>query len=204
MCGQVVCGISATHATQSDDRCHLVPRLPRKVKVDVTQCHACHARGRWTSSSATPATRDAAAPTGTRCATSAVNATPATQSEGGCHPVPCLPSKTKVDVTKCHACHARRRGAHRNPLRHQSPPSAVSATPATQSEGGCHPVPRLPRKTKVVTKCHACHARRRGAHGNPLRHQSLCVCKLCEDKLREHKLCEDKLCEDKLVRTRYV
>ena len=28
-----------------------------------------------------------------------------------------------------------------------SQPSAVSATPATQSEGGCHEVPRLPRKT---------------------------------------------------------
>ena len=73
------------------------------------------------------------------------SATPATQSEGGCHEVPRLPRKTKVDVAKCHACHARRRGAHGNPLRHQSPPSAVSATPATQSEGGCHQVPRLPR-----------------------------------------------------------
>ena len=62
MCGQVVCGISATVATQSDDRCHLVPRLPRKVKVDVTQCHACRAKRRWMSPSAMPATRDAAAP----------------------------------------------------------------------------------------------------------------------------------------------
>ena len=31
-----------------------------------------------------------------------------------------------------------------------SPPSAVSATPATQSEDGCHQLPRR--------KCHACHA----------------------------------------------
>ena len=30
-------------ATQSDDRCRQVPRLPRKVTVDVTKCHACHA-----------------------------------------------------------------------------------------------------------------------------------------------------------------
>ena len=40
----------------------------------------------------------------------------------------------------------------------QSQPSAVSARPATRNEGGCHQVPRLPRKTKVdVTKCRACH-----------------------------------------------
>jgi len=33
------------------------------------------------------------------------------------------------------------------------------ATPATQNEGGCRQVPRLPRKWKVnVTKSHACHA----------------------------------------------
>ena len=31
--------ISATHATQSEGRCHQVPRLPRKVKVDVSKCH---------------------------------------------------------------------------------------------------------------------------------------------------------------------
>ena len=41
-----------------------------------------------------------------------------------------------------------------------SQPSAVSATPATQSEGRCHEVPPLPHKVKVdVTKCHACHAK---------------------------------------------
>ena len=50
-----------------------------------------------------------------------------------------------------------------------------SATPATQSEGGCHKVPRLPRKTPrrhsaawepsatpkptQSRKCHACHAK---------------------------------------------
>ena len=80
MCGQVVRGIIATPATQSDDRCHLVPRLPHKVKVDVTQCHACHAKPRWMSPSATPATRDAGKPLSPP---SAVSGTPATQSEGG-------------------------------------------------------------------------------------------------------------------------
>ena len=95
-----------------------------------------------------------------------------------CHQVPRLPHKVKVDVTKCHACHAKRRGVTAPPgnqARHQSQPSAISATPATQSEGGCHQVPRLPRKTPLrhsaawepsatpePTQCHkrhACHAK---------------------------------------------
>ena len=44
-----------------------------------------------------------------------------------------------------------------------------SATPATQSEGGCLKVPRLPRKVQLhVAKCHACHAKSRGVHGDML------------------------------------
>ena len=44
--------------------------------------------------------------------------------------------------------------------RHQSQPSAIRATPATQNEGRCEQVPRLPRKVTVdVAKCHACHAK---------------------------------------------
>ena len=35
--------LSATPATQSEDRCCQVPRLPGKVEVDVATCHACHA-----------------------------------------------------------------------------------------------------------------------------------------------------------------
>ena len=83
-----------------------------------------------------------------------------TRSEGGCCQVPRLPRETKLDVAKCHACHAKWRG-HRRPIpaqaRHQSQPSARSATPATQNEGRCHQMPRLPRETEVdVAKCHAC------------------------------------------------
>ena len=33
---------SATPATQSEGRCRQVPRLPRKVKVNVAKRHACH------------------------------------------------------------------------------------------------------------------------------------------------------------------
>ena len=94
-----------------------------------------------------------------------------------CHQVPRMPRETKVDVSKCHACHVKRRWM------------SQSATPATQSAATCRQVPRLPRKkprrprrtlrteratraspvpyvprlpreTKVdVSKCHACHAK---------------------------------------------
>ena len=148
-----------------------VTRLPRKTKVDVTKCHACHAKRRWMSPSATPATQSATASRATKTGPSAPpevaqchkwhachakrrwmwpSATPATRNEGGCHQVP------------------RR---HRRPkpaqARHQSQLSAISATPATQNEGGCDQVPRLPRETKVdVTKGHACHAKCRGVTGD--------------------------------------
>ena len=87
---------------------------------------------------------------------------------GGCHQAPHLPRKTKVDVSKCHACHVKRRW--------MSP----SALPGTQSGSRCHQVPRLPRKVEVhgrqvprlprkvtvhVAKCHACHANSGGVHG---------------------------------------
>ena len=78
----------------------------------------------------------------------------------------------KVDVDKCHACHAKCRGVtgdqaiqaghkcHACPAKRRW--MSPSATPATCNEGGCRQVPRLPRKAKVaVTKCHAYHAKRR-------------------------------------------
>ena len=82
------------------------------------------------------------------------SATPATQNKGRCRQVPRLPRKTKVYVTKCHACHVKRRHTSpsatpatqsaaaspaTNPVqaRHQSQPSALSTTPATQNEVVC-------------------------------------------------------------------
>ena len=154
-----------------------MPRLPRETKEDVLKCHACHAKRRWLSPSATPTTQNEGGcrrvpllprkvprhhrrPSRPSAPRSAISATPATQNEGECLQVRCLPRKTKVDGHKCHACHAKCHKCHAclAKRRWMSP----SATPATQMAGGCRRVPRLPRKTKVdVTKCHACHVKRR-------------------------------------------
>ena len=164
--------ISATPATQNKGRCHQVPRLPRKTKIDAAKCHACRPKHRGV--------------TGDQTRHQVHNATLAMQNEGGCHQVPRLSRETMVDVAKCHSCHAKLSAVTGKPsapkraqARHQSQPSATSATPATQNEGGCHEGPRLPCKTKVavtcchqaqrlpcqtkvdVAKCHACHAKRR-------------------------------------------
>ena len=117
--------ISAAPATQNEGRCRQVPRLPRKMTVDVTKCYACHRRSMSQS------------------------ATRTMQIEGRCRQAPRLPRKSKVDVAKCHACHAKCRGdhiAHRTQSRHQSQSSAISAAPAAQNEGRCRQVPSLPRK----------------------------------------------------------
>ena len=139
-----------------------VSRLPRKTKVDVTKCHACHEKRRWMSPSATPATqnegtcrqvprlprkvprrhrRPIRAKARPSAPPSATSATPATPNEGGCHQMPRLPRETKVHVAKCHACHARRRWMSPN------------ATPATWNEDGCHQVPRLPQEDGVWQSC---------------------------------------------------
>ena len=133
--------VSATPATWNECGCDQVPRLPRKeLRRPRRQLR-------------------------TRCATRA-------------RPVPLvprLPCETNVDVTKCQMSPSAKPAMQRaaastasaeNPVRHQSPPTAVSATPATWNECGCDQVPRLPRKVKVdVTKCHICHAKSRGVHG---------------------------------------
>ena len=88
------------------------------------------------------------------------SATPATQNEGGCHQVPCLPLQVArrpgrpsappepAQCPKCHACHAKRRW--------MSP----SATPATQIPWR-HWRPSAPPEPAQCHKRHACHAKRR-------------------------------------------
>ena len=143
--------VCATPATQNDGRCEFVPRLPRKTTVDVSLCHACHAKCRGVTGDQI---RPSAPP-------SAISATPATQNDGRCEFVPRLPRKTMVDASLYHACHAKCRGVTGDQIRQSAPPSAISATPATPNDGRCEFVPRLPRKTMVdVSLCHACHAKR--------------------------------------------
>ena len=147
---------SATPAAHSEGRCRQGPRLRRRMHVDVVKGHACQANSRDEQ-------RTQARHQSQPCA---ISATPATQSAAWCRQATPqlavakgLPRKVKVDVAKCHACHANSRGDQRTQARHQSQPSAKSATPARQSEGRCHQAPRLLRKMKAdVAKCHARHA----------------------------------------------
>ena len=134
----------APRLTRNAGSCRQVQRLPRKWNVDVT--------------SSTPATQSAAAPRATNgdqaraSPVPQVPRLPRKENVCRCHQVPHLPGKTKVDVTKWHACHAKCRGVTGD----------WRPAPATQRECGCLTVPRLPRKTKVnVAKCHACHVKRR-------------------------------------------
>ena len=98
-----------------------------------------------------PATQTAAATTAPNGAqarhqsqSSAISATPATQSEGRCRQVPRLPRKQPRPLGTKRATRA----------------SGISATLAAQSGGRCRQAPRMPRKVEVnVAKCHACHAK---------------------------------------------
>ena len=159
---------SATPATPNAGRCLQVLRLPRETKVDVTKCNACHANEMSMSQSATPGTQMARqchqVPRLPRKVANIANgasvsrsATPATDMKCQCHEapratkgdeVPRLPRQTQVDVSKCCACHVKRRWMSR------------SATPATQS-GAAPRQPTAPNAT--CNKCHACHAKRTDA-----------------------------------------
>ena len=93
--------------------------------------------------------------------------------------------ETKVDVTKWHTCHVKRRwmspsatlatqsgAAPRATNGDQALPSATCAAPATPNAGRCLQMTRLPRETKVdVTKCDTVVC------------EGWCVTKLCVTKL---------------------
>eukprot|EP00435_Cladocopium_sp_Y103_P066715 s1992_g29.t1 len=134
-------------------------RWQMSPSADVAKRHACHAK-------------DARRHRGP-AETKAVSATLATQNEGRCYQAPRLPHKIRQ---------ARR---HRGPqatkaITRANPVPSPSATPATQNEGRCYHAPRLTRKRSAapqgtsgdqgrhpargkrdVTKCHACHTKRR-------------------------------------------
>ena len=175
-------------------------RLPCKVEVDVSKYHACHAQRRgWMSQHATPATPTAAVKL---CEDDKWRQLKTSCVWTSCvwPLVPRLPRKVQLHVAKCCACHSKcsymspsatpvaqkataPTATPENQARHQSQPSAISATPDPQSAATCRQVPRLPRKTiratpatqsgsrcvqvpclpretkADVSKCHACHAK---------------------------------------------
>ena len=116
-------------------RCHQVPRMPRETKVDVSKCHASHATPNSRGVPA-PHLKPSAPPEPAQCHKCHAMPRLPRQSRSRCHQVPRMPRETKMDVSKCHACHANSRGRpgatpYKNQARHQSQPSATSATPAT-------------------------------------------------------------------------
>ena len=169
-----------------------VPRLPRKVEVDVSKYHACHVKRTWMCQSATPATQSAATDTQSAATCRQVPRLPrktpatATQSAATCRQVPRLPRKTpatatqsaatcpqvprlprdvQLHVAKFHACHAKRRGATAPHLKPSAPPEPAQCHTCHACHAKCVQVPHLPRKTNVdVSKCHACHAKCRYRH----------------------------------------
>ena len=109
------------------------------TKLRAIKLHACHVKRRSMSPSATPAT----------------------QNEGRCHQEPRLPRKTKVDVTKCHACHAKCHACHAKWRGAPGDQRRPSAPPEPAKCNKCH-VRHAKRKTQVdVAKCQACHVKRR-------------------------------------------
>ena len=132
-------------------------KVPRKTKVDVTKCHACHAKRRWMSPTCHAKWRGA---TG---APARPSAPPEPAQCPKCHACHAKRRWTSLDVTKCPRLP---RKVARRPGRRSAPKRATRASPVLQ-------VPRLPRETKVdvtkphlpcemkvdVTKCHACHAK---------------------------------------------
>ena len=111
----------------------------------------------------------------------AISATPA--NDRGCKIAPSATPATQT--VECHACHVKsrrqaevgRRHASRAPKprpsappkamrHHNSAPPTWCATPATQNDGTCESVPRLPRKTTVdaTPKDDACHACQKRCH----------------------------------------
>ena len=137
--------------------------------------HTCHANRAWGTESATPVTQNAAAPQVTRD----VAQLPLTSMKVS--KVSHLSRKSSLRYRKCHACHAKRRGATGDPGCRQASADLYegleSATPVTQIEPEVPKVPRLSRKTPRrhrwpgmspsfrwplwrPRKCHTCHANR--------------------------------------------
>ena len=123
----------APKRAQARHQVQQAPHLPRETKVDVAKCHACHAKRRWMSPSATPACY-------VKRRWMSPGATPAPQST------------------------AASQAIKRAQARHQSQPSAISATRATQTKCGDIHLRFTWQVWHLVTSTFALHGRR-GACG---------------------------------------
>ena len=119
-----------------------MPRLPRKSSGDVSECHACHAKGAWRSPSATLPTAAPRATNGdqachhtqpsavsachAKAAGMSPSATPATQRERGCRQVP--PS-APPDPGQCCKCHPATQIERCSSLPHSHTPHSTPSTP---------------------------------------------------------------------------
>ena len=90
--------------------------------------------------------------------------------------MPRLPRKSSLRCRKCHACHAKDRGATSVLLRRQASADLYGGTESTtpaMTTMMVQKAPRLPRKSSLrCRKCHACHAKDRGATSVLLRRQA--------------------------------
>ena len=118
------------------------------------KCHNCHAKQRSISPSSTqnsgPCRQVPCLPHKTTAASRASRASRSSRATSPVPEAPHLPRKTKVHVTNCHACHAKRRWMS---------PSDKDVCERWCVKDGC--VTKMVCERGCVTNCHACHAKRR-------------------------------------------
>ena len=107
----------------------------------------------------------------------------------GLYKAPRLSRKSTLRSRKCHACHAKHRGANSTHFVRQLPPTSMKV----------YKVPHLSRKSTLRSrKCHACHAKHRGANSTHFVRQlpptSMKVYK-SGFRLRTFKICSWDFCQ---------
>ena len=131
-------------------------RLPRKVpRRHGTNADQARQQTQPDAKMVTPATWTSASATAMR-------------KQRGCHQVPRLPRKSSVDVTKCHACHARRNAdVAKCNASHGRPTTQCCKCHVCHVKRKSMPPTSRPRQSAInVTESNTCHAKWRGARGD--------------------------------------